>query len=106
MGMYAPNKYQMLLDWTLAVCVRVPATWTEPVKYIHTNDLDAKLTLAYWHEGQGLYGWELDAAEIDGIKVTAETDRDLWQIIKRAVDYHETSINERVQDYAHEVEAA
>lgn len=104
---YLPNKYQMSLEWTLAICVRNPNPYgisTVPA-YRHVQDLDATLTLGFWPEDEG-FGWELDEATIGGLDVNAETDRELWQIVKRAVDFHDAAIDERVQEYASQMEAA
>lgn len=102
-----PERFQLTLDWTLALCVRLPSpSWQTKPQFHHVHDLDAKLVIAYWYEGDGIFGWELDEAEIDGVTVTHKTDPDFWKVINRAVDYHEGSINEQVQERAHERSAA
>lgn len=103
---YFTDKYQMSLEWTLALCVRKPDNGTKQPQIEHVHDLDATLTLGFWDEGDGEFGWELDEATICGVTVNAETDRDFWQIVKRAVDFHDAAINEQVQAYGRQQEAA
>lgn len=94
-------KYHMCLDWTLALCVKLPDG-----KFRHVDDCDATLTISYWDEGDDVVGWELDAAEIDGVEITDKSDREFWQIIKRAVDHDDRAINDFVQGYAPATEVA
>lgn len=100
------DKYQLTLERTLAICVRKPQTsWQDKPQFHLVQDLDAKLTIAYWPEDD-FWGWQLDEAEIDGVTVSRKSDPDFWKIIERAVDYHEDGINEQVQELAHEQRAA
>ena len=103
--LFIPNRYQLILEVTLPICIRRERVAFAP-EMVHVADLDATLTLAYWDEGDGEYGWEVDEATIDGVTINVETDPYFWAVIERAVIKNDAIINERVQELAQAAEAA
>ena len=83
----------LTLDWTLPLIARRPGeTFDKPTGFVH--EFDCEMTINWWPNDNGSYGYELDYVAIDDGKndrfiITGETDPALWTLLVRGFDYED-----------------
>jgi hypothetical protein len=66
------------------------------------GEFDAELTIDWWGEGDGEYGWELSQIAVewttppDRFVVDKDSDPDLWKLIMRGFKADEAALSEKI----------